>query len=89
MDEGKIIICNFSKGLLGEDTSVLFGVTILAKLQLAALKRSEKKITDRKPFYLYVDEFQNFATMSFTQMFSEARKYKVYLTMAEQSTQHD
>lgn len=84
---GKIFICNFSKGRLGEDTSMLFGVTILAKLQLAALKRSEKKQTDRKPFYLYVDEFQNFATLSFTQMLSEARKYKVYLTMAEQSTQ--
>ena len=85
--DGKILICNFSKGRLGEDTSTLFGVTILAKLQLAALKRSEKKQADRKPFYLYVDEFQNFATVSFTQMLSEARKYKVYLTMAEQSTQ--
>lgn len=84
---GKIFICNFSKGRLGEDTSMLFGVTILAKLQLAALKRSELKQTNRKPFYLYVDEFQNFATLSFTQMLSEARKYKVFLTMAEQSTQ--
>ncbi len=85
--DGKIFICNFSKGRLGEDTSMLFGVTILAKLQLAALKRSEIKVKERKPFYLYVDEFQNFATMSFTQMLSEARKYKVHLTMAEQSTQ--
>ncbi len=85
--DGKILICNFSKGRLGEDTSTLFGVTILAKLQLAALKRSERKQADRKAFYLYVDEFQNFATMSFTQMLSEARKYKVFLTMAEQSTQ--
>lgn len=85
--DGKILICNFSKGRLGEDTSMLFGITILAKLQLAALKRSEKKQADRKSFYLYVDEFQNFATLSFTQMLSEARKYKVFLTMAEQSTQ--
>ncbi len=85
--DGKILICNFSKGRLGEDTSMLFGVTILAKLQLAALKRAEKKLADRKAFYLYVDEFQNFATLSFTQMLSEARKYKVFLTMAEQSTQ--
>ena len=85
--DGKILICNFSKGRLGEDTSSLFGTTILAKLQLAALKRSELKQGKRKAFYLYVDEFQNFATMSFTQMLSEARKYKVFLIMAEQSTQ--
>ncbi|QQS19839.1 hypothetical protein IPL85_06310 [Candidatus Saccharibacteria bacterium] len=78
--DGKILICSFSKGRLGEDTSMLFGVTILAKLQLAALKRAEKKQADRKAFYLYVDEFQNFATLSFTQMLSEARKYKVFLT---------
>ena len=85
--DGKILICNFSKGRLGEDTSALFGTTILAKLQLASLKRSEQKASKRKPFYLYVDEFQNFATLSFTQMLSEARKYKLFLTMAEQSTQ--
>ncbi len=85
--DGKILICNFSKGRLGEDTSTLFGVIVLAKLQLAALKRSERKQADRHSFYLYVDEFQNFATISFTQMLSEARKYKVFLTMAEQSTQ--
>lgn len=87
MDEKKIIICNFSKGLLGEDTSMLFGVTILAKLQLAALRRARQLQSDRSPYYLYVDEFQNFATMSFVQMLSEARKYKLFLVMAEQSTQ--
>lgn len=84
--DGKILICNFSKGLLGEDTSELFGVALLAKLQLAALQRARVKQADRKPFYLYVDEFQNFATPSFVQLLSEARKYKFYLTMAEQST---
>jgi hypothetical protein len=87
MDEKKIIICNFSKGLLGEDTSMLFGVTILAKLQLAALRRARVTQANRVPYYLYVDEFQNFATMSFVQMLSEARKYKLFLIMAEQSTQ--
>jgi Type IV secretion-system coupling protein DNA-binding domain len=87
MDEKKIIICNFSKGLLGEDTSMLFGVTILAKLQLASLRRARQLQADRSPYYLYVDEFQNFATMSFVQMLSEARKYKLFLIMAEQSTQ--
>lgn len=84
--DGKILICNFSKGLLGEDTSELFGIAILAKLQLASLRRARIKQVDRKPFYLYVDEFQNFATPSFVQMLSEARKYKLYLTMAEQTT---
>lgn len=83
---GKILICNFSKGLLGEDTSELFGIAVLAKIQMAALRRARTKQTERKPFYLYVDEFQNFATPSFVQMLSEARKYKLFLTMAEQST---
>ena len=89
--DGKILICNFSKGLLGEDTSELLGIAILAKLQLASLRRARIKQKDRKSFYLYVDEFQNFATPSFIQMLSEGRKYKLYLIMAEQSTsqQHD
>ena len=84
--DGKILICNFAKGLIGEDTSELFGIATLAKLQLAAYRRVKTRQENRKPFYLYVDEFQNFATMSFVQMLSEARKYKVFLTMAEQST---
>lgn len=82
----KILICNFSKGLLGEDTSALFGTTVLAKLQTAALRRAKVGQGGRTPHYLYVDEFQNFATTSFVQMLSEARKYKLFLTMAEQST---
>lgn len=84
--DGKILICNFSKGLLGEDTAELFGISVLAKIQLASLRRARQKQAERKPYYLYVDEFQNFATPSFVQMLSEARKYKLYLTMAEQST---
>lgn len=84
--DGKILICNFSKGLLGEDTSELFGISVLAKIQMAALRRARIKQADRRPFYLYVDEFQNFATQSFVQMLSESRKYKLFLTMAEQST---
>lgn len=74
INNGKILICNFSKGLIGEDTSELFGITILAKLQLASLRRARIAQADRRPFYLYVDEFQNFATTSFVQMLSEARK---------------
>jgi hypothetical protein len=86
MDEGKILICNVSKGQLGEDTSELFGIMLLAKLQLAALRRASQPIKERRPFYVYVDEFQNFATPSFVQLLSEARKYGLFLTMAEQST---
>jgi hypothetical protein len=84
--DGKILICNFAKGLIGEDTSELFGISTLAKLQLAAYRRVKQQRAERTPFYLYVDEFQNFATMSFVQMLSEARKYKVFLTIAEQTT---
>ncbi len=86
LNSNKILVCNFSKGRLGEDTSALFGTTILAKLQIAVNRRDKIDENKRIPFYLYVDEFQNFATTSFVQMLSEARKYKLYLTMAEQST---
>lgn len=86
INSGKILICNLSKGLLGEDTSELFGITVLAKLQLASLRRARLKQEERRTFYLYVDEFQNFATMSFVQMLSESRKYRVFMIMAEQST---
>lgn len=86
MDNGKILICNLSKGKIGEDNSEVLGIMILTKIQLASLKRARIAQEERKPFYLYVDEFQNFATPSFIQMLSESRKYKVFLTMAEQST---
>ena len=86
INSGKILICNLSKGLLGEDTSELFGITVLAKLQLASLRRARLKQAERRTFYLYVDEFQNFATTSFVQMLSESRKYRFFMIMAEQST---
>ncbi len=82
----KILICNFSKGLLGEDTSELLGIMVIAKFQLASLRRVRVEQSARTSYFLYVDEFQNFATMSFVQMLSESRKYKLFLTMAEQST---
>ncbi len=85
VNSGNILICNFSKGRLGEDTSTLFGTTVLAKLQLAAYRRDNIPETKRRPFYLYVDEFQNFASEHFMALFSEARKYKLFLTMAQQS----
>lgn len=86
LDNKKILICNLSKGNIGEDTSEIMGIMILNKIQLAALKRSRVEREKRNEFYLYVDEFQNFATPSFVQMLSEARKYGLSLIMAEQST---
>ncbi len=85
MDEGKILIVNLSKGLLGEDNSSVLGAFLVTKIQLAAMSRSDiPDIKDRRPFYLYVDEFQNFATDSFATILSEARKYGLNLTVANQ-----
>lgn len=85
MDEGKILIVNLSKGLIGEDNAAILGSFIVTKIQLAAMSRSNiEKIEDRRPFYLYVDEFQNFATDSFATILSEARKYGLNLTVANQ-----
>ncbi len=85
MDEGKILIVNLSKGLIGEDNAAILGAFLVTKIQLAAMSRSDiADIADRKPFYLYVDEFQNFATDSFATILSEARKYGLNLTVANQ-----
>ncbi len=87
MDEGKIIIVNLSKGLIGEDNAAILGSFVVTKIQLAAMSRSDiPNIEDRRPFYLYVDEFQNFATDSFATILSEARKYGLNLTVANQYT---
>jgi hypothetical protein len=85
MDEGKILIVNLSKGLIGEDNAAILGAFMVTKVQLAAMSRSDiERIEDRRPFYLYVDEFQNFATDSFATILSEARKYGLNLTVANQ-----
>lgn len=85
MDEGKILIVNLSKGLIGEDNAAILGSFLVTKIQLAAMSRSDiPDIADRRPFYLYVDEFQNFATDSFATILSEARKYGLNLTVANQ-----
>lgn len=85
MDEGKILIVNLSKGLIGEDNASILGAFLVTKIQLAAMSRSDiADIDDRRPFYLYVDEFQNFATDSFATILSEARKYGLNLTVANQ-----
>ena len=85
MDSGKILLCNLSKGKIGEDTSEVFGILIMTKIQLAALKRARVDITKRRDFYLYVDEFQNFATPAFAQILSEARKYRLSAILAHQT----
>ncbi len=85
MDEGKILIVNLSKGLIGEDNASILGAFLITKIQLAAMSRANiPNIEDRRPFYLYVDEFQNFATDSFATILSEARKYGLNLTVANQ-----
>lgn len=84
MDTGKIVIVNLSKGKLGEDNSSMLGSLLITKFQLDAMSRADIPSKDRKDFYLYVDEFQNFATDSFATILSEARKYKLNLTMANQ-----
>ncbi len=84
MDERKIFLLNLSKGRIGEDSSALLGAMIITKLQLAAMSRVDVPEEERKDFYLYVDEFQNFATESFASILSEARKYRLNLIVAHQ-----
>lgn len=85
MDQRKILIVNLSRGLIGEDNAALLGALLVTKMQMAAMSRADiEDIDQRIPFYLYVDEFQNFATDSFTTILSEARKYALILTVANQ-----
>lgn len=84
MDEGKILIMNLSKGRIGEDNSALLGSMMITKIQLAAMSRVDIPEKERNDLYLYVDEFQNFATDSFANILSEARKYRLNLIMAHQ-----
>jgi CxxC-x17-CxxC domain-containing protein len=86
MNEGKIFLVNVSKGRIGEDNSALLGGMIITKIQLAAMERVRIPEDRRKDFYLYVDEFQNFATDSFANILSEARKYRLNLVVAHQYT---
>jgi hypothetical protein len=84
MDNEKILFMKVSKGLLGEENSSLLGSMIITKLYQAAMSRADEKEEFRKDFYFYVDEFQNFATETFAEILSEARKYKLNLTIAHQ-----
>lgn len=84
MNDGKIILANLSQGRLGEDNSALLGAMLITKLQLVAMRRVNIDEEKRRDFYLYVDEFQNFATTSFIKILSEARKYRLSVTLANQ-----
>lgn len=84
MDDQKIFIINLSKGRVGEDAMRLLGGMLITKLQVAAMERVDMPEKDRNDFYLYVDEFQNFAVESFASILSEARKYRLNLIMAHQ-----
>jgi len=84
MDEKKILILNLSKGRIGEDSSALLGALAITKIYLAAMSRIDTPEREREDFFLYVDEFQNFATESFASILSEARKYRLCLILAHQ-----
>lgn len=84
MDTGKIVFLKLAKGLLGEEDANFLGLLLIPKVLQAALSRQDIPKEQRRPFYLYVDEFQNFATPDFAQMLSEARKYALGLTLANQ-----
>ena len=84
MDEGKILLINLAKGKIGEENSSFLGLILVPKILMAAMSRQDVPEDQRRDFYLYVDEFQNFATPDFAQILSEARKYRLNLTVANQ-----
>ncbi len=84
MDQGKILIVNLSKGALGEENSAFLGLVLVPKIMAAAMSRANMPEDQRRNFYLYVDEFQNFSTDTFASIMSEARKYRLNLIVANQ-----
>jgi hypothetical protein len=84
MDEKKIILCNLSKGILGEEDSKFLGLVLVPKILAAAMSRQDIPMEQRHDFFLYVDEFQNYATDDFASILSEARKYRLNLIVANQ-----
>lgn len=84
MDEGKILLINLAKGELGEENSNFLGLILVPRILMAAMSRSDVPVEKRRDFYLYVDEFQNFATPDFAVILSEARKYRLGLCVANQ-----
>jgi hypothetical protein len=84
MDDGKILLVNLAKGRLGEDSATTLGGLLVSVIGLAALSRADVPTNNRRPFFLYVDEFQTFTTLAFVNMMSELRKYGLGLTLAHQ-----
>jgi type IV secretory pathway TraG/TraD family ATPase VirD4 len=84
MDSGQVLLVNLSKGRMGSDASALLGALLVTRIGLAALSRADEHAENRRPFFAYVDEFQNFTTLSFASMLSELRKYRVGLVLAHQ-----
>jgi hypothetical protein len=84
MDRGRIMIADLAKGVVGEDQSCLLGALLLSQFQWAAMQRANAEATSRTPFYLYIDEFQRFATEALTSILAEARKYGLALVLAHQ-----
>ncbi len=85
MDQEKIVLVNLSKGNLGEERSAFFGTVIISLIQLATYARAQIPENKRRDFFVYIDEFQNFATEHFTELFSESRKYRVFFTPSHQN----
>ncbi|MBC8114618.1 MAG: TraM recognition domain-containing protein [Candidatus Saccharimonas sp.] len=84
MDQGKVLIVNLSKGRVGEDNATLLGAFLVTTIQQASMTRADVPEDQRRDFFLYIDEFQNFTTSSFASILSEARKYRLSLTIAHQ-----
>jgi len=84
MDEGKILLVNLAKGKIGADASALLGALLVTKIGLAGLSRADAQEESRRDFYLYLDEFQNLATLSLANMLSELRKYRVNMILSHQ-----
>jgi DNA helicase HerA-like ATPase len=84
MDEGKVLLVNLSKGEIGEDSAALLGGLLVTTFSLSAMSRSELPAETRKPFFIYIDEFQSFTTLAMASMLSELRKYRVGMVMSHQ-----
>ena len=85
MDEGKILLCRLSQGMIGKENAYLFGSLIVTKIQQSAMSRQRVEASDRRDFWCYIDEFQNFITPSLSEMLTEARKYRLGLILAHQN----